>query len=186
MPDSITRKMADKSAGATRRRQTGYTLIEVLIAALVLSVGVLGIAGLQITSLKNLQTSNHTGIAAMLANGIADRMWVNQAQVLLDRYVHAAAPTSPPNCTFAVCSTQQLATFDINEWQQQITGYTRPDGTEIPGVLPGGAGAIARIGTTRSYTISLRWDDDRSGSTGTTCPPVAATDLDCYTMTVTF
>ena len=79
-----------------------------------------------------------------------------------------------------------MASFDVNDWQQQITGYTRPDGTEIRGILPSGAGAIAQVGTTRSYTISLRWDDDRSGSTGTNCPPVTDADLDCYTMTVTF
>lgn len=169
-----------------RRQQAGYTLIEVLIAALVLSVGVLGIAGLQITSLKNLQTSNHTGIAAMLANGIADRMWVNQAQVLANAYVHTTDPASPPDCIGGTCTPAQMVSFDVNDWQDQITGYSRPGGTVIPGVLPSGSGAIAQIGTTRSYRITLRWDDDRSGSTGTTCPPVADTDLDCYTLTVTF
>ncbi|MCX2983207.1 type IV pilus modification protein PilV [Halieaceae bacterium IMCC14734] len=172
--------------GQKRSLQAGYTLIEVLIAALVLSVGVLGIAGLQITSLKNLQTSNHIGIAAMLANGIADRMWVNQGQVLANAYVHTAGPGSPPDCVASTCSPTQMASFDVNDWQQQITGYTRTGGTAIPALLPSGSGAIAQVGTTRSYRITLRWDDDRSGSTGTTCPPAAATDLDCYTMTVTF
>ena len=57
------------------KRQRGFTLIEVLIAGLVLSVGVLGVAGLQITALKNLQSSQSYGVAAMLANDIADRMW---------------------------------------------------------------------------------------------------------------
>ena len=34
--------------------------------------------------------------------------------------------------------------------------------------------------------LTVRWDDDRSGSTGTTCPPASDDDLDCYTLTVTF
>ena len=56
-------------------QQQGFTLIEVLVAGLILSVGVLGVAGLQITTLKNLQSSQTYGVAAMLANDMIDRMW---------------------------------------------------------------------------------------------------------------
>ena len=48
--------------------QAGFTLIEVLVSALVLVVGVLGVAALQVTALKNLQSSGNTGVASMLAN----------------------------------------------------------------------------------------------------------------------
>jgi type IV pilus assembly protein PilV len=166
-------------------RQSGFTLIEVLIAGLVLSVGVLGVAGLQITALKNLQSSQSYGLAAMLANDMADRMWVNRLNAL-DDYAHTAAPESPPDCVGAVCTDADLAKFDINDWQQQIVGYTLPDSTVIPGLLPAGSGTVTRIGATRSYEIVLRWDDDRSGSTDTTCPPVDESDLDCYTLVATY
>lgn len=167
------------------KRQRGFTLIEVLIAGLVLSVGVLGVAGLQITALKNLQSSQSYGVAAMLANDIADRMWVNQAEALANNYNHTAAPAGPPDCVGGACTTAQLAEFDKNDWQQQIVGYTLPDSTVIPGLLPAGTGTVAADGGT-SFRITLRWDDDRSGSTDTTCPPVDESDLDCYWLVTTY
>ena len=169
-----------------RSRQRGFTLIEVLIAALVLSVGVLGVAGLQVTALKNLQSSQSFGVAAMLANDIADRMWVNQAQAVANTYNHTDAPDTPADCVGGTCTTAEIASFDMNDWQQQIVGYTLADTTVIPGLLPAGSGTVAQIGASRSYLITLRWDDDRSGSTGTTCPPADEDDLDCYTLSITF
>ena len=164
----------------------GFTLIELLIAMLVLAVGILGAAGMQITALRSLKTSGSHGMAAMLANDIADRMWVNQAQVLADAYDHTVAPSTPPDCVASVCTSAQITTYDINEWQQQITGYTTADSTYVPAMLPSAQGSVARIGATTSFLISLRWDDDRSGSTDTNCPPQSDDDLDCYTLTVTF
>ncbi len=164
----------------------GFTLIEVLIAMLVLSIGIMGVAGMQVTALKSLQSSHSYGMAALLANDIADRMWVNQAQVLANAYNHTAADNNPPDCVANTCSTAQMAAYDISQWQQQMKGYTTADDTVVPAMLPLSSGAVARVGTTTSFTISVRWDDDHSGSTGTTCPPASADDLDCYQLTVTF
>lgn len=164
----------------------GFTLIEVLISMLVLSIGIMGVAGMQVTALKSLQSSGNYGMAALLANDIADRMWVNQAQVLANAYNHTAADNSPPDCVANNCSTAQMAAYDISEWQNQLKGYTTGDGTAVPAMLPSSTGTVARIGTTTSFTISVRWDDDHSGSTGTTCPPASADDLDCYQLSVTF
>jgi len=122
----------------------------------------------------------------MLANDIADRMWVNQAQAVANVYNHTAAPVGPPDCVTGTCTAAQMASFDMNDWQQQIVGYTLVDATVIPGLLPSGSGTVAQIGATRSYLITLRWDDDRSGSADTTCPPVDEDDLDCYTLSITF
>ena len=111
---------------------SGYTLIEVLITMLVLAVGVLGAAGLQVTALKNLQTSGSYGTAAMLANDMADRMWINRAQVLADAYNHSEAPAGTiPDCDANVCSEAQMAVYDTNEWQQLVTGYIQA-GTMTP------------------------------------------------------
>ncbi len=166
-------------------RQRGFTLIEVLVAGLVLSVGVLGVAGLQITALKNLQSSQSYAVAAMLANDIADRMWVNPDQAQANAY-NTPAAANPPDCVAGTCTTAELAHHDITDWQQQIVGYTLPDSTVIPGLLPSGNGTVAQIGVSSSYLVTLRWDDDHSGSTDTTCPPVDESDLDCYTLTITF
>jgi type IV pilus assembly protein PilV len=167
-------------------RQRGFTLIEVLVAMLVLSIGVLGVAGMQVTALKNLQSSSNFGVAAMLSNDMADRMWVNQAQALADAYDHTAAATNPANCVDSACTDAELAEFDVAEWQQNILGYTTAGGVVVPPMLPSSQGSVTRDGVTRSFEIGIYWDDDHSGSTDTNCPPQSADDLDCYELTVTF
>ena len=61
--------------GAAMRGARGLTLIEVLVALIVLSVGVLGLAGLQITSLQYSQSSYERSIAVMQANDLVERLW---------------------------------------------------------------------------------------------------------------
>ena len=168
------------------RKQTGFTLIEVLISALVLVVGVLGVAALQVTALKNLQSSGNHGVASMMANDISDRMWVNQAQALAGAYNHNGLPNAvPKDCVAETCTEAEMAAYDVYEWQRQLLGYTTESGVAVPAMLPSGAGTVALdAGTT--YEITIRWDDDRSGSTQTNCPPQSDNDLDCYVVTVTF
>ena len=168
-------------------REQGFTLMEVLISMLVLSVGVLGVAAMQITSLQNLQSSGSFGVAAMMAHDIGERMWVNQAQVLAGAYDHDDLPNSPPDCVADTCTAAEIADYDINDWQQQIKGYTTAGGTEVPPMLFNAYGSIAQEGTTNSYMISIHWDDDRSGSDESdACPPVEEADRDCYQLTMTF
>jgi type IV pilus assembly protein PilV len=168
-------------------RGGGFSLIEVLVAMLVLSIGVLGVAGMQVTALKNLQSSSSFGVAAMLANDMADRMWINQAQALANAYNHTAAASTPAYCVDAACSNADLAEFDVAEWQQQIKGYTTGGGVVVPPMLPSAQGSVVRDGVTSSFEIGIYWDDDHSGSTASAnCPPLSAADLDCYELTVTF
>ena len=58
-------------------KNTGFTLIEVLIAMIILAVGLLGLAGLQATSLRNNQSAYNRSVATQLAYDIADRMRAN-------------------------------------------------------------------------------------------------------------
>lgn len=167
-------------------RQRGFTLIEVLISTLVLVVGVLGVAAMQVTALKNLQSSGNHGVASMLANDIADRMWVNQDQALANAYNHDKMPAAvPKDCAAEVCTEAEMAAYDIYDWQRQLQGYVTANDVSVPAMLPSGQGEVSLdVGTT--YEIVIRWDDDRSGSTNTTCPPKTENDLDCYTVKVTF
>lgn len=65
-PAASPRMLADAS---------GFTLIEILVALLILSIGLLGLAALQITSLQNSQASYERSIAVMQANDLVERMW---------------------------------------------------------------------------------------------------------------
>ena len=77
------------------KTNTGFTLIEVLIAMLVLAVGLLGLAGLQATSLKNNQSAYNRSQATQLAYDMADRMRANVAGVAT--YTNAGAAAEKVN-----------------------------------------------------------------------------------------
>ena len=121
------------------RRACGFTLVEVLVALLVLALGVIGGAAMQLTALRTRHQSALLSSAALLASGMAERMRMNAAQMQQDDVanpylgidydagadVHPVAPA--PMCFApAACSSAQLARFDIYELKQQIQ-------TSLPG-----------------------------------------------------
>ncbi len=121
-----------------RRLQRGVTLIEVLIAMLVTSIGLLGLAGLQIFALKNNQSAALQAQANILAYDMLDRMRGNRALAEADRYdigIDDADPTS-----------NKIQDRDIKEWRDML-GASLPDGT----------GAIACDG--RVCTVTVQWED---------------------------
>jgi type IV pilus assembly protein PilV len=65
-----------------RRRQGGFTLIEVLVALLVFSLGVLGVVGMQARAVQFSTQAGDRARAAMLANEIVSQMWAQQTAVL--------------------------------------------------------------------------------------------------------
>lgn len=164
-------------------KASGFTMIEVMVSLLVLAIGVLGVATLQLSTYRQLQSSNNFAIAALLSGDMADRMLANSAQALAGNYNHTAAPSSPPVCTTSACTTPaHRAEYDIAQWQDRVTGTADFWGGAG---LPSASGEIAAVaGTTDEFEIIVRWDDDRSGSTGTTCPPADDDDLDCHTVVV--
>ena len=161
----------------------GFTLLEVLISLLILAVGVLGVATLQLSTYDQLRTSNNFPMAAQLSGNMADRMLANSAQALAGAYNHTAPSTSSaPDCYSSTCSAAERAAFDVAQWQARIAGN---DDTWGGAGLPSGRGEVAAVtGTTNEFEIIVRWDDDRSGSTDTDCPPADADDLDCHTLIV--
>jgi len=116
-------------------RQTGFTLLEVLIAVLVLSVGLLGLAGLQASSLRNNHSADLRSQATILGYGIADRMRANRTAALAGSYDVAYASTP---------SGSSIAGSDVSGWK-----------TLLSSALPSGDGRITRTGNI--VTISVRW-----------------------------
>lgn len=122
----------------------GFSLIEVLVAVFVLTLGVIGAAGMQLVALRTTQQSEFQTSAMRLAAEMADSMRANTAQMRLDdkdnpylRVDHIAATTSSQenNCyrSDEHCDMQQLAEFDIAEWLQRLDA-----------ALPGGRVRICR------------------------------------------
>lgn len=107
----------------SRTAQSGMTLIEVLITVLILAVGLLGLSGLQATSIKGSMDVAQRSQALWLANSLADRMRANPEGMTSYTSLNTAACAAPAvNCSDhganiagAACTTTQLATFDIWE-----------------------------------------------------------------------
>ncbi len=174
-------------------QHSGFTLIEVLVALIILAIGVMGVAALQVSTYQQLQTSHNFATAALLAGDMADRMMGNSAQVLANAYNHTDAEGKPKNCADNTCTAAEIAAYDVDEWQTKVTGGI-DDGDKIPGALPSGVGSVVRLagGPPSNFQVIVRWDDDLSGSTGTGClalDPTTVPDpdnLDCYVVTIMF
>lgn len=110
-----------------KQSEQGFTLLEVLIAVLVFSFGLLGIAGMMTISVRN----NHNGYlrsqANFLAENMLDRMRANPTAVWNGWYNGTAAVTSQ-QCTLATpCTYQELAGQDVSLWAQSLQ-VTLPNG----------------------------------------------------------
>ena len=107
------------------KRVQGFTLVEVLIALIILSVGMLGIAGLYVHSMQAGHTSLFRHNAVTLAGDIADRIRANPRAV--GAYALAGANN---NCVDGGinCTPAQMAANDIFLWDLQATD-TLPTGT---------------------------------------------------------
>lgn len=138
----------------------GFTLLEVLIALFVLSVGLLGLATLQATSLRYNSDSYFRTQANVLAYDIMDRMRANVARVTAGDYdasTTAAANTkitaysgcTSCNCDSAPCNAQNLALYDLGKWYEKQAQL-------LPGAVDTPA-TIERNLATNLVTIRLRW-----------------------------
>lgn len=120
--------MAEKNKTMTGLpRLRGFSLIEVLIALIVMSVGMLGIAGLYVHSMQAGRTSLFRHNAVTLAGDVADRIRANP--LAGTAYADTGPVTTPPatDCISVDCSAAEMATNDIYLWDRQADS-TLPDG----------------------------------------------------------
>jgi type IV pilus assembly protein PilV len=160
---------------ASHRRQCGVSMIEVLIALVLLAVGVLGIAGLQIISKRNNYDSAQRTISAALATNLYERMRANASQAALLQYLNSAAgglgsgltgsgqqgSEPSPKCASSVdtCNATQLAVHDVWYWEQQLDGGGETaSGTQTGGLaLPLACLTGPPGGGTGLYTLVIVW-----------------------------
>lgn len=129
------------------RLQRGVGLIEVLIAVLVLSIGLLGMAGLQVASLRNNQSSYQRGMAVVQGYYIADSMRADRTNARNGAFNIALGAASPTGTTFAQRS--------VANWRTSLTESM-------------GAGADGSITCSTGFPLDtlcrivVRWDDSRA------------------------
>jgi len=133
-------------------KQRGFTLIEALVAAIVLSVGLLGLAGLQATSQKLSQSAYQRTQAANLAYQMADAIRANSRNIS----VYTAADLTPEPCDpdFSQNTGDNAAENDIDEWLNAIACTFR--GSDFSTDPP----EIALSGNL--VTVSIQWNEERS------------------------
>ena len=131
-----------------RRRARGFTLVEAMVALVVLSVGMLGIAGLYVTTLRSGGGAIYRMQAVSLAADLADRIRANRGANVA--YAGAAANNNCYGAGSVDCSPALMAANDLLVWQQQIAG-----------TLPGGNGVVAVAGAAApfTYTITITWTE---------------------------
>ena len=103
-------------------RHRGFTLLEVLIALLVFSLGLLGMAGLLIVSVKTNHSAYLRTQASFLAQSMADRMRANMPQVWVAAYDTAYPSGDTDPCPGGgACSRANIAIRDKAVWSTQLT-----------------------------------------------------------------
>jgi type IV pilus assembly protein PilV len=121
-------------------RARGFSLIEVLVAVVVLSIGLLGLAALQVSGLRVGQSSFYRAQAAQLATDMADRLRANAGEARACELALTDTPSGSTKCQ-----------RDLAEWRTRLLA------------LPGGNGEVDVDPVTNLVTISVRWDDSRGG-----------------------
>ena len=125
----------------------GFTLVEVLVTMVILSVGLLGVAALHTASLRNNLDSALRSQASVLAADIADRMRGNRDAALAGNYDIAIGATR------TVVAGSPLVDRDVKAWKDLLAQ-----------ALPNGDGSIARTGDV--FTITVQWGERlRQGET---------------------
>ena len=137
-------------------RNHGFTLLEVMIALVIFSFGLLALAALMAKGLQYNTSALHRSYASSQAYDMADRMRANRLGIDAGNYDSVSGAGTDPGCISSGCTPAQMAQYD--GWAWNSVNAT---------VLPSGSGTIARSGTT--YTLTLRWDDDRDGDADV-CP----------------
>jgi type IV pilus assembly protein PilV len=139
-------------------------MIEVLVTLLIISLALLGTAGLQAYSMRLNQGGQFRSLAVFLAADLAERMEANRASALAGGYAvsstlgadflagGAAVSTA---CVAAACSAAALAAYDLSQWQSAVAA-----------TLPQSSWSVAQAlsGSQSTYTVTLNWVDRQTNA----------------------
>lgn len=138
--------------GSTQHTQHGFGLVESLVALVVISVGMIGIAALYGQGLGASRTALLRTHAVNLASDMADRIRMNRRGAA--SYNGAGADSNCDAGDNVDCTAAQMAAHDVWAWNQQIGQ-----------LLPGGAGVVQHTAAVLpTYAITITWQDGAFGA----------------------
>ena len=157
------------------QKQFGFSLLEVLVAVFVFSIGMLGLAGMQLTALKNTNSAHFRTIAMILANDISDKIRANPVIDTADpnayKYVSGTKPNATAACeSTAGCTATQMADTDLRNWIDLVE-TSLPNATaricrdNDPDVMKPGDTAPPSVNCTddgtHPYVVYIDWLDEK-------------------------
>lgn len=156
----------------TMRQQTGVSLIEVLISIVIASIGLLALAGVNVSSIRYAKMSQYRGTATQLASDLAERMRANKSGLAsynfqTDFATQAAlvAPAQVCNSYLVTCNAASLADFDLRTWLSVVRNQ-----------LPDGSAFIATQAAQSAADLWIVWRDpelpnaDDAPTSASECP----------------
>ena len=132
--------MKQRFSAPGMRQQRGVSLLEVLISAIILALGLLGLAGLQMNALRNNQSSMERSMAVVESYSIIDAMRIDRDNAI-DGGFDIALDADPVAGSFAG--------NEIGKWQQRLQDLLGDDAS----------GAIACVDSV--CTVTVQWNDER-------------------------
>ncbi|HEY1090177.1 type IV pilus modification protein PilV [Hydrogenophaga sp. YM1] len=155
MPDTVKTAVTHATSRPLRRsffaRERGVGLIEVLVAVLVLSLGLLGMAGLQANALKANQSSYGRSQAVMLSYYMLDVLRADRVGAIALNY------NMPSTCSPDAVATADLSGNSRKHWLQSMRN-TLGDTDDTCGAISCDAAGVC--------TVTIVWDDSRAGGLG--------------------
>ena len=143
----------------SRPSQAGFTLLEVLIAIVILSIGLLGVAGMITKAMKSNDSAYMRSQATIAANTLLDNMRANGPGVAAGNYSGSTSAVTATSyaCygSTTACSTSSIATDDMLAFKNRLAA------------IPNGAGAVSVVqtsGTQYVAAVTVTWNDTRAGN----------------------
>ena len=188
---------------AHHKSVVGFTLIEVLVTVVVVSIGLLGLAGLQISGLRANMSSEARSKATLLASDIIERMRANPLGVdangyaAIDTNLDCNANSPSPFCSNTStsgiaedCTPAEMAVFDAWVWACGLpVGDAQRSG--VQNILLNGAAAITCNDNDAAdtdicspgspHTVTVSWDEGSPNATDT----INAGDIQTQTISLT-
>jgi type IV pilus assembly protein PilV len=162
--------------------QQGFSILEVLISLVVLSVGLIGASAVQVSTLKFTQVSQQRSTASQQLLTITEKMRSNLAGVRAGSYAfafpYAAIPGSIPAAVACPvgCTAAQIAQRDLNTWQNELNRS-----------LPGGRAVITSVTAPTIWQITVMWEEkDLAAELKSACPPAVAAPANVQCISANF
>jgi type IV pilus assembly protein PilV len=192
-----------KTHPRTATCQQGTTLIEVLIALVIVTVGLLGVAKMQALAISSSRTSSLRSLIAIEAASMASAMQANEAYwqtYLINNALTSFSAsvsysgttptvtitatdtglTDSTNCSTTVCTAQQLAAYDINTWALSLWNLTQTVGSSTVSQP-----TINCVGPNpMTCTVEIQWTENTIGINATTAAAAGTTNAVAYNLVV--